>query len=227
MSPALRVVIVEDEPELLENLTIGLTSRGFRVYGATNGAELDRLLASQSVDVVILDIGLPGEDGITISKRLNQAHPEYGIIMLTARGTTEDKITGMHNGADNYLVKPVDFRELEAAILSLARRLEKPATPGWSLNLAASSLQTPNGVNVSLTAQECMLLQLLLSNAGQNVSRSEILKTLGQPDEISSYPRLEVMISRLRSKTAKADPASPLPLKARHSIGYIFLVKDL
>lgn len=81
--------------------------------------------------MIILDISLPGEDGMAISRRLNQTHPEYGIIMLTARNTTEDKITGMHSGADNYLVKPVDFRELEAVIRSLARRLEKTVKPVW------------------------------------------------------------------------------------------------
>lgn len=225
MQPALRVAIVEDEPELLENLIIGLTAKGFQVFGVIDGKELDRLLTENPVDVIILDLGLPGEDGLSIAQRLHRTNSDYGIIMLTARDTTQDKISGMQSGADNYFVKPVDLGVLEAAIHSLARRLEKDTAPGWVMNSVASCLKTPKGVLIPLTAMECILLDLLMRNAGQNVSRTEILKALGQPDEISSYPRLEVLISRLRSKTAKADPASPLPLKARHNMGYIFLIE--
>lgn len=226
MPSALRVVIVEDEPELLENLIVGLSAKGFQVSGAPDGAALDRLLVESPADVFVLDLGLPGEDGITIARRLHQASPNCGIILLTASNTAQNKVNGMESGADNYLVKPVDLCVLAATINSLARRLKKVITPGWDMNGAASSLKTPKGVSVSLTAQECILLNLLIDNAGRNISRSEILQELGQPDDVDFYPRLEVMISRLRSKVGKADPASPLPLKARHSMGYIFLLED-
>lgn len=223
----LRIVLVEDEPELRDNLIIGLTSYGLDVRGAANGTELDATLADQAADIVLLDLGLPGEDGLKIAERL-RSNSKTGVIILTARGLTGDRILGLESGADSYFVKPVDIAELAAAIKSLGRRLEKPAEVRWRLNPECSRLYSPNSICITLTAQECLLMRLMISNIGRNVTRTEIFQAIGQPpNDVYSNPRLEVLISRLRSKVHKADPAEPLPLRARHNIGYIFLLEDM
>ncbi len=228
MSIPLSVIVVEDEPEILENLCIGLSSFQLNTRGASDSIALDRLLAEEPADIIVLDLGLPGEDGIEIARRLQRTQADLGIIMLTARGMVEDKIAGMQSGADNYFVKPVDISVLAAAIRSLGRRLAKlpTACPRWQLDEAASTLRTPNNVAIMLTAQECRFLSMMLARSGENVSKSAIFEQLGLPDEVSFYPRLEVLISRLRSKVAKADPAISLPIRARHNIGYIFLTES-
>jgi DNA-binding response OmpR family regulator len=221
----LKVIIVEDEPELRDNLMIGLAAHGFDVRGVGDGAALDTALAEGAADLVVLDLGLPGEDGIEIAKRLRN-RAQLGVIMVTARGMTGECIEGLESGADSYLVKPVDITLLAAALRNLGRRLARPATTSWRLNRDASRLHTPNGSVMDLSAQECSLLGLLFTHLGSTVSRAAIFAALGQPDEFCSNARLEVLISRLRSKAGKADPAHPLPLRARHNMGYLFLAGD-
>jgi len=222
----LRIILVEDEPELLDNLVIGLSAHGLDVRGARDGVELEAALAQYPADIILLDLGLPGEDGLKIAERLGN-DPQLGIIIITARGMTEDRIRGLECGADNYFVKPVDIIELAVAIKNLGRRLTKQVNaPAWRLQTEASCLMTPDGSIVSLTAQECILLSLLFDNIGHNVSRSDIFTALGQPDDIYSNPRIEVLISRLRLKVKKTSPYSPLPLRARHNMGYIFLAEN-
>lgn len=218
----LSIVIVEDEPELRDNLVLGLTSHGFNVRGVGDGRELDAALAEQQIDIVVLDVGLPGEDGLAVAERLRY-DPGIGIIMLTAHGTLENRIQGLERGADNYFVKPVNFTELAIAIKNLGRRLEKTRRQSWILQSPNSCLYTPNGTKIPLTAQECILLSLLFAHRGINVSRRDIFSALGLPDDIYSNPRIEVLISRLRSKVKKMDPSAILPLHARHNIGYVFL----
>jgi len=221
----LRIVIVEDEPELREYLGIGLSYYGFEVRGVGDGAELDLALAQKPAHIILLDLGLPREGGLEIAARLRD-NPALGIIMLTARSMTEERILGLESGADHYFVKPVDLAELAAAIKNLARRLAAPAATPWNFSAQASNLQTPNGIDIPLTGQECILLELLFAHLGKNVSRQQIFQTLGQPDDISSNARIEVLISRLRAKVHKADPAVALPLRARHSMGYVLLAED-
>ena len=221
----LSIVVVEDEPELREYLMVGLSYYGFEMRGVGDGAELDAALAEKPAHIVLLDLGLPKEGGLEIAARLRD-NPTLGIIMLTARSMTEERILGLESGADHYFVKPVDIGELAAAINNLGRRLAPPAATPWSFSPQASSLQSPNGIAIPLTAQECILLKLLFAHLGKNVSRQQIFQALGQPDDISSNARIEVLISRLRAKVQKADPAVSLPLRARHNLGYILLAED-
>ena len=221
----LSIIIVEDEPELREYLTTGLCYFGFEVRGVGDGDELDAALEQKPAQIVLLDLGLPKEGGLEIAARL-RGNPMLGIIMLTARSMTEERILGLESGADHYFVKPVDVTELAAAIKNLGRRLARPLDTPWNFSAANSCLQTPSGVGIALTAQECTLLELLFAHLGKNVSRQQIFKALGQPDDISSNARIEVLISRLRAKVQKADPSVSLPLRARHNIGYILLAGD-
>jgi len=221
----LSIIIVEDEPELREYLSIGLSYYGFEVRGVGDGAQLDLALAQRQPHIVLLDLGLPREGGLEIAARLRD-NPTLGIIMLTARSMTEERILGLQSGADHYFVKPVEIAELAAAIKNLARRLAPPVATPWNFSAQASCLQTPSGVDIPLTAQECILLELLFAHLGKNVSRQQIFQALGQPDDISSNARIEVLISRLRAKVRKADPAASLPLRARHSMGYVLLAGE-
>jgi DNA-binding response OmpR family regulator len=218
----LRVIIVEDEPKLLENLVIGLTHHGFEVTGVVDGSSLDAALALKPADVIVLDLGLPGEDGIEIAKRVRES-ASIGLIMVTARGLIEDRIIGFESGADVYFVKPVDIIELAAAIKSLGRRVAPPCQSKWQIEMESSSLLTPEGIRIRLNAQEAVMLQLFLTRVGKDVARPELLKILNLPNEISFYPRLDVLISRLRTKVLKQAPLSPLPIQTRYSRGYAFL----
>lgn len=224
MQTPISIVVVEDEQELREHLIAGLSRFGFELRGAADGAELDALLAIKPANIVLLDLGLPKEGGLEIAARLRD-DPHLGIIILTARSLTKERIQGLESGADNYFVKPVDLAELAAAIKNLGRRLARPVRTPWKFASEASSLTTPGGVVVPLTAQECLLLQLLFAHLGKNVSRQDIFRILGQPDDLSSNARVEVLISRLRSKVQKADPDASLPLRARHNKGYVLLAE--
>jgi DNA-binding response OmpR family regulator len=217
-----RVIVVEDEPVLLDNLVIGLTACGLQVRGVADGASLDSAMADQPVDVVVLDLGLPVEDGVDIANRL-KGRADLGLIMVTARSSADDRILGLESGADCYFIKPVNIAELAVSIRNLERRLVKGPDTSWQLNTESSTLSTPSGISAFLTDQECRLMRLLCKKPGVNVTYQEIFLALGQPDDIYAKARLEVLVSRLRSKIVKADMTSPLPIKARHSIGYVFL----
>lgn len=225
---SLNIAVVEDEPRLRETMLMALASFGHRARGAADGTGLDLLLQEEAADIVLLDLGLPGEDGIAIAQRLRRRW-RGGIVMVTARDHLDERILGMENGADLYFVKPVDFRELDAGLRSLARRLppaSDQAAAGWRFSAAASTLRTPAGVEIALTARECILLQLLFAEPGRNVSRATIFAALGDPNCHHADLRLERMISRLRAKVRKLDGSSALPVRARHNIGYVFLAAE-
>ncbi len=221
----MHVLVVEDEPKLRENLIIGLGHYGFEVTGASDGVGLDAALVEKKIDVIVLDLGLPGEDGVEIAQRI-RAQSTIGLIIVTSRGLIEDRIIGYEVGADLYFVKPIDIGELAAAIRSVERRLaQSPGSP-WQLEIESSSLITPGKIRVRLNSQEISVLKLLLSKIGEDIGRTELLAVLGLPDDISFYSRLEVLISRLRTKVVKSDPAFPLPIQTRYSRGYAFVTES-
>lgn len=222
---SLRVIIVEDEPKLRENFTIGLTHYGFDVRGVADGAAFDAAIAQRPTDVIVLDLGLPGEDGLHIAKRVRDVS-DIGIIIVSARGLTEERVQGFDCGADLYFVKPVDLLELAAAIRSLGRRTIQNIVPEWRIEPQSSSLLTPNKVRVRLNTQETAILKLLLEQIGKDVSRAALLNAIDLPNEVSFFPRLDVMLSRLRAKVRTADSMYPLPIQTRYSHGYSFL-KDI
>lgn len=223
--PPLRIIIVEDQEELRTVLETVLSRLGHDVRGAGDGAALDLALADYPADVVVLDLNLPGEDGVAIALRLRQTN-KCGIIMATSRGLANERINGFENGADLYLVKPVNPMELHAALLNLGRRLRlapdnEHAT--WTFDPQLSAIRTPLGISVNLTAQENIVMQLLLAIPGKTVQRSKIFSALGHFDDEYGSKRLETLLSRLRSKIRRHDPNTELPIRARHGMGYAFL----
>lgn len=208
-----------------EYIVSGLAHFGIPVLGVENGTALEQALATQEPDIIILDIGLPGEDGYSIAERLRRERPQVGIIMLTARDQVDDRVKGLDCGADLYFAKPVDMRELASAIGSLHRRLMVSGAPGgsWRLDALKSALVAPSGRSVDLTDNELRFLVPLLERPGDVVDREDLLRALEQKPDVYAMRRLETMVSRLRTKVQKACPGEPLPVRARHGRGYAFL----
>ncbi len=219
----MNIIVVEDVVDLRDEIVHWLGRDGHEVHGAGNSMEMDRLLDRVRPQLVILDIGLPGEDGLALCSRLQEV-PELHIAILSARGTDEDRRRGLVAGADSYLVKPVDFCELDAVIrrLELRRRLAVDNTAGgWILRTQQQLMMSPGGRRVVLTYAETRLLRVLVQKVGRTATRAELMKALG----LSNVPddrRIEVSLSRLRAKI-KAGCGVDLPVKANRAVGYSFL----
>lgn len=233
------IVVVEDEASLRADLVEYLSACGHSVAGCGDGLELDVALARQPADIIILDVNLPGEDGFSIAKRLRD-HSEVGIIMLTARGVNVDRVVGLEIGADVYLVKPIELRELEAQVRTLARRLKvspsaataTAAVPaaassagstaaGWVYDQVAWALLSPKGGMLKLTANERVFVNLLVDRPGEPVSRSDIFRALGKREWDVGDRSVDSMVRRLRAKGEEVL-GHPLPIEAVHGTGYAF-----
>lgn len=222
----IQVAVCEDDDDLRDILVCSLPHFGLQTFGTGSAEALEPMLEGRAIDVVILDIGLPGEDGFSLARRLRMERPQLGIVMLTARTLVEDRVRGLNQGADLYFAKPVDLRELAAAISSLCRRLAwtRPgATSAWLFNRNRESLTTPDGRVLELTTMESRLLDRLLARPGETVPRADLYELLGWPCDEKASHRLDTLISRLRSKAAQATRDHVLPLRARHGVGYAFL----
>jgi len=223
----IRVVACEDHALMREYIVSGLSLFGIGVVGVADGAELSTYLSAHQVDIVILDIGLPGEDGYSIAARLRRERPHLGIIMLTARDQTDDRVLGLDSGADLYFAKPADLRELASAVGSLHRRLSlvhpSAAPARWRLDSLRSFLITPTRITIPLTDNELRFLAPLLSQPGEVIDRDVLSQALDQVPDSYAMRRMETMLSRLRTKVHKASPDEPLPVRARHGRGYAFL----
>src|SRR5574343_1187477 len=200
----MRVLLVEDDPQLGDGLSVGLRQAGFAVDWLQDGRAADHALQSESFDLVVLDLGLPGIDGMQVLQAARQRGLRAPVLILTARDAISDKIAGLDAGADDYLVKPVDLDELAARLRALARRRQGRATPllvhgPLTLDPAARRV-TRDGVEVALSTREFSLLQLLLEAAGRVLPKSQLEQALyGRNDEPDSNA-LEVHIHHLRKK---------------------------
>lgn len=227
----LRIALLEDDTELREQILLpGLRGLGFEVTGLSSAADLYLQLPQQTFDILVLDVGLPDQDGFTITRYL-RGSSSIGIVMLTGRGGAADRVHGLSVGADAYLAKPVDLNVLAATLLSLGRRLSHaaPAEPppavraSWHLDINGWSLVAPGGASVSLTLAERCVLGQLLEKSGEPVSRETLIAAL-TPDVYDFDPhRLETLVHRLRRKVSERT-REVLPLRALHGVGYVLMV---
>lgn len=226
-APPAPIALVEDNEALRTELVFHLNCAGHAATGLADGAALDRHLAGQPCRLVVLDLGLPGEDGLSIGQRLRATRPDIGIVMLTARGMARDRLTGLQGGADAYLVKPTPPEELLAVIANLLRRLQAAdppsIPPAWRFNPRTLQLTTPEDVALVLTHTESLLLQTLLRNTPKPASRRELVEALGGSYLDFDERRLEIAISRLRRKLSQVSPDGE-PIRAARGIGYLLTV---
>jgi two-component system, OmpR family, response regulator len=232
MSDNAHILVVDDQQEICDVVQEYLTGEGYRVSTAHDGNGMRRVLGQHHVDLVILDLMLPGEDGLTLARSLRN-ESGIGIIILTGRGETVDRIIGLEMGADDYLPKPFHLRELLARVKSVLRRVQsrvgEPGQPvrtnarfaGWSLDLSSRELLSPAGQQVRLTTGEFDLLAAFVNNPNQVLSRDRLLD-LARNREAGPFDRtIDVQVGRLRRKL-EDDPQNPSLIKTVRGSGYIF-----
>jgi two-component system phosphate regulon response regulator OmpR len=229
-----KLLVVDDDAKLRELLHRYLTEQQFEVALAGDATAMNRLMQRESYDLIILDQMLPGEDGLSIIRRLRAASDRTPIIMLTAKGDDVDRIVWLEVGADDYLAKPFNPRELVARIQAVLRRRPPPAVPGapsadaqaaefgeFRLNLATRSL-TRNGDDVSLTTGEFALLKVLVQHPRTPLSRDKLME-LARGREFGAFDRsIDVQISRLR-RLVEPDPSKPAYIQTVWGFGYVFI----
>ncbi|MET0936949.1 MAG: response regulator transcription factor [Luteibacter sp.] len=228
-SPApspLNIVLLEDDEGLRERvLAPELRTYGFVVHTAGHPAELDAIFGHHPVDVLVLDVGLPDEDGFSIVRRMRGTEA-LGLVLLTAREENDDRIRGLNDGADAYLSKPVSIPVLAATLRSVARRLTVSPTlvtsSDWALADGGWLLRSPKGADIALTEQERTVVGALMSHRGQPVERETLIGLLTDDAHEFDPHRLEMTVHRLRTKVMRAS-AETLPLRAVRARGYIML----
>ena len=209
-STPISVLLVEDNITLREELSDFLRAEGLSVKVAGDGLEMNRAIERDMPDILILDLNLPLEDGIDITKRIRASLPQLGIIILSARVRSSDRKDGYESGADIYLTKPTNPVELVSVIQNLYRRL-KPvkSASNWSLDTVRNTLTSPEGVDIKVTGSETLLLKELVLH-GRFATHDDLISYVGNPDkdEESNKLRIEVLISRLRKKLSPyVDPS--------------------
>jgi two-component system phosphate regulon response regulator OmpR len=229
-----RVLVVDDDPRLRELLSRYLGEQGFEVVGAADAPAMDRALARTGADLLVLDLMLPGEDGLSICRRLRVTSPALPIVMLTARGDEVDRIVGLELGADDYLPKPFNPRELVARIHAVLRRRAPVPPPGapdaatgivrfgpYTLDAATRSLSR-DGAPVAMSTGEFSLLRVLVSHPRTPMSRDRLME-LSRGRGLEPFDRsIDVQISRLR-KLVEDDPAHPRFIQTVWGFGYVFV----
>ena len=229
-----RIAVVEDDADLLDTMLEYLKIQGYPAWGVCNAEDFYRRFAADVVDVVVLDIGLPGENGISVARHLRELS-NLTVIIVSARDALEDRLAGFEAGADRYLVKPVDLAELVANIEAAGRRParlassfatgqiqeEKPKDGLWRLAKQDWRLTGPDGKAFDLTAREFLLLKCLFEANGETVSKRVIADKIIGPRIFNSDERLDVMLARLRKK-CMTTLGQPLPIKTVHQAGYAF-----
>jgi two-component system phosphate regulon response regulator OmpR len=233
MTDNVHILVVDDEAEMRDAVSEYLNLRGFEVSTAANGEEMRRVMKESKIDLVLLDLGLPGEDGIALTRELRASVP-VGIIIITAYGEAEDRVLGLESGADDYVVKPFSLRELLARVRSVLRRAEAAGGPASgdkrpdvfrlgenSYDRGTRQLRRADGTTIELSSGECDLLELFVDNPDRPLSRDELLDKTAHRDWEPFDRSIDVRITRLRRKI-EADPAHPQLIRTVRGVGYLY-----
>ena len=234
MNKAVNILVVDDDQRLCDLLRRYLGGEGYQVITALNGEQMRRHIEQEIPDLILLDLMLPGENGLMLAKELRMHQGQgLGIIILTGKSETVDKIVGLEIGADDYIAKPFDNRELLARIHSVLRRLKLDHDnsqslsdkkqiarfAGWSLDLVAHELISPAGEMVHLTSYEFKFLSALVQNNNRLMSRDRIFDLLTGRERRPDDRSLDVLVAKLRKKL-EPDPANPVIIKTIRGEGY-------
>ncbi len=228
-----RILVVDDDPDIRAELKEYLTNHGFDVGTAGDGDAMRLQMAESDYDLVIMDLTLPGEDGLALTQYI-QRQSAIPVIMVTGRGETVDRVVGLEMGADDYVTKPFELRELLARIRSVLRRASSTAETavaeepgavvefeGWRLDLQSRDFTSPDGQDVDLTTAEFKLLEAFVGRSKRVLDR-DILLDLIHGREWSAYDRsIDNLVARLRRKI-EADPRRPKLIKSVRGAGYLF-----
>ncbi len=224
-----RILIVDDDEDIRSLLADFLSQQGWQVQTAADGASMQRILKSGNIDLIVLDLTLPGTDGLTLCRNL-RAQSTIPVIMLTARSAAMDRVLGLEMGADDYLCKPFEPRELAARIRNVLRRSHTPSADSgraqqirfgdWTLDTAQRQLRRADGVVVALSSGEFRLLKTMLERPNRVLSRDQLL-TLTQGREADPLDRsIDLHISRLRHKLGD-DARAPEMIRTLRNEGYM------
>jgi two-component system OmpR family response regulator len=225
------ILVVDDDPDIGALLVRYLGGHGFEVSVAADGTQLRATLARRTVDAILLDLGLPGEDGLTLLRELRQGW--HGpVIVISGRGESVERVVGLELGADDYVTKPFDFRELLARIRSVLRRAKPPvaeAAPARTqfefdrlrLDVEGRRLLDRDGRDAALTTGEFELLLAFVTRPNQVLSRDQLMNALHGRDTGPMDRTIDVQVGRLRRKV-EADPADPQLIRAVRGAGYVF-----
>ncbi len=228
-----KILVVDDDMRLRSLLERYLVEQGFQVRSAANAEQMDRLLERENFHLMVLDLMLPGEDGLSICRRMRQQDNQIPIIMLTAKGDEVDRIIGLEMGADDYLPKPFNPRELLARVKAVLRRkaADAPGAPAkeeqvvefgeFKLNLATREMSR-NGEPIVLTSGEFAVLKSLVTHPRQPLSRDKLMNLARGRDYSALERSIDVQVSRLR-RMLEADPANPRYIQTVWGLGYVFV----
>jgi DNA-binding response OmpR family regulator len=235
---AIHILVVDDDSRIRQMLTRYFAQEGYQVAAAADGAAMREYLTTNRVDVVLLDVVMPGDDGLTLARQI-RAHSDVGIIMLTGRGEVMDRVVGLEVGADDYIAKPFHLREVLARVKSVLRRRKPTPEPdashqtqyddvirfdGWLLDIGRRQLASPKGDAIPLTTGEFDLLATLAKHPGRIFGR-ETLMDLTRGRTWEAYDRaIDAQIARLRKKV-EDDPKNPALIKSIRGVGYVFTGK--
>lgn len=231
-----RILVVDDEEDIRDLLATYLIGFGFEVAAAADGPSMRVEVSRSRPDIVLLDLGLPGEDGLSLARELRAQPRPPGIIIVTGRGQAVDRIVGLEMGADDYVAKPFDLRELAARVRSVLRRTKVEAPPdppaardcfdfaGWRIDLSSRSLTRPDGAAVPLTTGEFDLLATFVRNPNRALSRDQLMELMHHREAGPFDRAIDVQVGRLRRKIER-DPGEPELIKSVRGVGYLFTAR--
>ena len=225
------ILVVDDDPRICRLLDRYLSKEGYQVKTAANGDQMQRFLDEGGIELLILDLGLPGEDGLSIARRL-RSQSDVGIIMLTGKGEAVDKVVGLEMGADDYITKPFDNRELLARVRSVLRRVHDAAPKpeesgriaqfsGLNLNLDTNELVSGRGEQIYLTHAEFKLLSAFVTHVNRVLTRDQLLDYVADRGWQPYDRSIDVLVVKLRRKI-EPDPKHPVMIQAVRGMGYKF-----
>jgi two-component system torCAD operon response regulator TorR len=225
------ILIVEDEPITRAQLESHFETEGFHVSAVEDASNVKRLLEESAIDLCLIDINLPGKDGLTLTREL-RSQSDVGIILVTGKGEQVDRIVGLESGADDYVTKPFDPRELLSRVKNLLRRIQaqekhkskgnKRYFSGWTMNLNKREIESPNGEVETMSAGEFNLLLALIDSAGEVLTRDQLMNRIRNREWYPDDRYIDVLVGQVRRKFKNHTPDETF-ISTIHGTGYLFV----